>query len=41
MQENDSDKIPFFKTWTRWYVFVIAFLIVLIILFTLFTNKFS
>jgi hypothetical protein len=41
MQENDSEKTPLFKSWNQWYIFVIAFLIVLIILFSLFTNKFS
>lgn len=39
---NDSnDKVPLFKTWTAWYVFVIAFLVVLIILFYFFTKYFS
>lgn len=40
MKEN-NDKIPIFKTWTQWYVFVIAFLILLIILFSIFTKTFS
>ena len=40
MQE-DNDKIPLFKTWNQWYVFVLAFLVVLIILFSLFTKAFS
>ncbi len=39
--ENENDKIPFLKSWKQWYVFVIAFLMLLIILFSLFTNKFS
>jgi hypothetical protein len=33
--------IPFFKTWTQWYVFVILFLVVLIVVFWLFTKYFS
>jgi len=37
----DNDKIPVFKTWNRWYWFVILFLILLIILFNLFTKYFS
>lgn len=41
MNEDPNDKVPFFKTWTQWYVFVILFLIILIILFLLFTKKFS
>ena len=41
MNEQKDDKIPFFKTWTQWYVLVIVFLIVLIILFKLFTNYFA
>jgi len=39
--ENHKDKVPLFKTWTQWYVFVIAFLILLIILFYIFTKTFS
>ena len=38
---NNNDKIPLFKTWSRWYVFVIGFLVLLIILFSLFTKAFS
>lgn len=41
MNTNSNDKIPFFKNWTQWYVFVIAFLIILIIIFRLLTNYFS
>jgi hypothetical protein len=41
MNDLQDDKIPFFKSWTQWYVLVIAFLIVLIILFKLFTNYFA
>jgi len=38
---QDNDKIPLFKTWNQWYVFVIAFLVLLIVLFSLFTKTFS
>jgi hypothetical protein len=41
MQEQDNDKAPFFKSWTHWYVLVIAFLVLLIILFSLFTKRFA
>jgi hypothetical protein len=37
----DQDKVPLFKTWTRWYLFVIGFLVFLIISFWLFTKYFS
>ncbi|MES2882703.1 MAG: hypothetical protein V4676_11180 [Bacteroidota bacterium] len=38
---TQNDKPPLFKTWTHWYVLVISFLILLIILFYLFTKTFS
>ncbi len=38
---NNNDKVPLFKSWTYWYVLVIAFLILLIILFSLFTKTYS
>lgn len=39
---NESkEKIPLFKSWTHWYVFVLAILALLIILFNLFTKAFS
>lgn len=41
MKEQDNDKAPFFKSWTGWYVFVIGFLLLLIILFYLFTKRFA
>lgn len=41
MQEKDNDKIPLFKSWNRWYVFVILFLVLLIGLFSAFTKHFS
>ena len=40
MQEGD-DKIPLFRSWPQWYFFVIVFLILLIIFFSLFTKAFS
>ena len=40
MSEN-NDKIPLFKSWSHWYLFVIVFLLLLIILFSLFTKAFS
>lgn len=41
---NDNrhkEKIPLFKSWTQWYLFVILFLAVLIVSFYLFTKAFS
>ena len=39
--QDSNDKVPLFGKWTYWYVFVIAFLAVLIILFYFFTKYFS
>jgi hypothetical protein len=36
-----DEKPPIFKTWTYWYILVIGFLVLLIILFFLFTKHFS
>jgi Mg2+ and Co2+ transporter CorA len=41
METPDNDKAPFFKSWNYWYALVIVFLVVLIILFTFFTKRFS
>jgi len=41
MLQEDNDKAPFFKSWNVWYILVIAFLVLLIILFSLFTKQFS
>jgi hypothetical protein len=41
MDEKDDDKIPLFKSWTGWYIFVAVFLVILIILFGLLTQKFG
>jgi len=38
---DQKDKVPLFKSWTSWYVLVIAFLFVLIILFYLLTKTFA
>lgn len=41
MQEQEKDKTPLFKSWNQWYLAVILFLILLIILFYIFTKRFS
>ena len=41
MNESHNNKPPLFKSWTGWYVLVILFLVLLIILFYLFTKKFA
>lgn len=41
MNEEDNEKVPLFRSWNQWYVFVIALLIVFIMLFSLFTKTFS
>ncbi|MEI9944530.1 MAG: hypothetical protein WDN26_09970 [Chitinophagaceae bacterium] len=41
MQTQDNDKAPFFKSWGHWYVLTVVFLIVLIVLFSLFTKQFN
>ena len=38
---KDEQKPPLFRSWTSWYVLVIAFLFVLIILFYLLTKTFA
>ena len=40
-QETDKEKVPLFRTWSQWYFFVIAFLVLLIVLFYFFTKRFS
>lgn len=40
MNKHD-DKAPLFKSWNQWYFIVIAFLVLLIILFNFFTKYFS
>jgi hypothetical protein len=41
MKEQENDKAPFFKSWSGWYIAVIAFLVLLIVFFSLFTKYFS
>lgn len=36
-----QDKPPLFHSWPQWYIFIIAWLLVLIVLFYLFTKYFS
>lgn len=36
-----GEKVPLFKKWWHWYVLVIGFLVLLIILFYLFTKHFA
>jgi hypothetical protein len=36
-----DDKPPLFKSWNAWYILVVAFLLLQIILFSLFTKTFS
>ena len=38
---SEKEKIPLFKNWRGWYIFVAVFLIGLIILFYLITRHFS
>lgn len=41
MKQDDNDKTPLFSSWKGWYIFVIGFLVLLIILFYLFTKRFA
>lgn len=41
MKPHEHDKAPFFKSWNHWYALVIVFLLLLIILFSLFTKRFA
>lgn len=41
MNNKDNDRPPLFKSWNTWYILVIGFLILLIILFSLFTRLYS
>jgi hypothetical protein len=38
---KDNEKIPLFKSWRQWYVFVILFLVLLILFFYLVAKHFS
>jgi hypothetical protein len=39
--KEKKEKIPFFKTWTQWYVFEILFLVSLIVAFYFLTKHFA
>ena len=41
MLPSENEKIPVFKKWSHWYVMVIAFLVLLILLFYFFTKHFA
>ena len=41
MTPDNNDKVPLFRSWNHWYLFVLAFLILLIILFSIFTKAYS
>ncbi|HRG82673.1 MAG TPA: hypothetical protein PLO99_09170 [Chitinophagaceae bacterium] len=41
MINDDNDKAPLFSNWKGWYILVISFLVLLIILFYLFTKRFA
>jgi hypothetical protein len=41
MKDDINDKVPLFRSWSQWYLFVIAFLAVLMVLFYLFTKQFA
>jgi hypothetical protein len=41
MNTPDNDKAPLFKNWKGWYLLVIGFLVLLIILFYIFTKRFA
>ena len=41
MENNEDDKVPLFKTWNQWYVFLVVFLLILIFLFYWFTKFFA
>ncbi|MET0634726.1 MAG: hypothetical protein ABWZ25_01790 [Chitinophagaceae bacterium] len=41
MKKNDDDKVPLFRSWTGWYVFVLVVLVLLVILFYLMTQYFA
>jgi uncharacterized integral membrane protein len=39
--KGQKEKVPVFRSWTAWYIVVVGFLVLLIVLFTLLTNKYS
>jgi hypothetical protein len=38
---KEEEKIPLFRSWKAWYIFVLAFLVLQVIAFLLFTRYFS
>jgi hypothetical protein len=41
MSEKDATKIPVFKSWKKWYLLVLAVLIVQLIVYFVITNLFA
>lgn len=41
MKQDDKEKIPVFKTWTGWYIFVLLVLVVQILIFYWITEYFA
>jgi hypothetical protein len=41
MLPADQEKVPVFKKWSYWYVLVIGVLMLMIVLFYLFTKHFA
>lgn len=41
MMHEDPEKVPLFKKWSHWYWLVIGFLVMLVVLFYLFTKHYS
>lgn len=39
--KEEEDKAPLFRSWSGWYALLLGFLLLLIILFSLFTRKFQ
>ena len=38
---DEKDKAPLFGKWSYWYILVVGFLVLLIVLFSMFTKQFS
>lgn len=41
MIDQEKEKAPLFKSWGYWYVLMLVFLLLLIVLFTMFTKRFA
>lgn len=39
--KEEQEKIPVFNKWRHWYFLVLAWLVVVIVLFALFTKRFA